>query len=326
MVFFSLAVFVSSRTVLAAPYYEGKVLKIVVGFTPGGGYDRMARLLAKHLPKHIPGKPVIVVQNMEGASSVIASNYLYNIAKPDGLTIGTFIATLPFAQLLKIEGVKFDIRKYSWIGSSAIESYVLTLRTDLPYKTIEDLKKAKDPIPLGCSGVATMDYQFPLLLKGFIGLNFKMVIYVSSAEAMLGVEKKEVVGRAGYYSSLMPFIERGVVRPWIRGRVSRPGIENLPVNEDLTTDKTGKAIMAMFSVTDIIGRPYVAPPGTPSEIMNILREAFAKVAKDPQLKEDSKKMMMDVEYTPAEEVLKIINFLLDQPEDIVKEFSKYVRF
>ena len=321
-----ISIFLPPQALLSAPYYEGKTVRIIVGFGPGGGYDRMARLLAKHLPKFIPGKPSIIVENMEGASSIIAANYLYNIAKPDGLTIGTFIATLPFAQLIKIEGVKFDIRKYSWIGSSALESYVLTLRTDSPYKTIEDLKKAKDPIPLGCSGVATMDYQFPLLLKGFLGLNLKMVVYVSSAEAMLAVEKKEVEGRAGYYSSLKPFIERGLVRPVIRGRVSTPGIENLPVNEDLTTDKMGKTLMAMFSVTDIIGRPYVAPPGTPAEVMKILWDAFAKVAKDPELKEESKKMMMDVAYTPAEEVLKIINFLLTQPEDVVKEFSKYVKF
>lgn len=326
IVFFVLGIFIFPNAPQAAPYYEGKVIKIIVGFTPGGGYDRMARLLAKHLPKYIPGKPTIIIENLPGASSIIAANYLYNIAKPDGLTIGTFIQTLPFAQIIKVEGVKFDITKYSWIGSSAVEGTVLTIRTDLPYKTFEDLQKAKDPIPLACSGVATIDYQFPLLLQGFLGLNLKMVVYVSSAEAMLAVEKKEADGRSGSYSSLKPFIERGLVRPVIRGRVSRPGIENLPVNEDLTTDKKGKAIMAMFATSDLIGRPYVAPPRTPIEVMNILRDAFSKVAKDQELKEESKKLMMDVEYTPAEEILKIINFAFNQPEDIVKEFSKYVKF
>src|SRR5574340_289513 len=97
-----------------APYYQGKVMRIIVGFTPGGGYDRMARLLAKHLPKYIPGKPSIIVENMGGASSIIAANYLYNIAKPDGLTIGIFNRALPHAQVLKMEGIKFDVRKYAW--------------------------------------------------------------------------------------------------------------------------------------------------------------------------------------------------------------------
>ncbi|MFB3884269.1 MAG: Bug family tripartite tricarboxylate transporter substrate binding protein [Thermodesulfobacteriota bacterium] len=326
MVLFVFGILVFPNAPQAAPYYEGKILRMIVGFTPGGGYDRMTRLLARHLPKHIPGKPSVIVENMEGASSIIASNYLYNIAKPDGLTIGTFNRALPFAQVIKLDGVKFDIRKYSWIGSTAVEGTVLTLRTDLPYKTVEDLRKVKEPIPLGCSGAGTLDYQFPLLLKEFVGLNLKMVIYVSSAETMLAVEKKEVDGRAGSYSSLRPFIERKVVRPWIRGRVSERGIENVPVNEDLATDKKGKAILAMFSAADLIGRPYVAPPGTPAEVMKILKEAFAKVCKDPQLKEESKKAMMEVDYTPAEEIMKVINFTFNQPEDIIKEFSKYVKF
>ena len=102
--FFVLSMFIWSGEVPAAPYYEGKMIKMIVGFSPGGGYDRMTRMLAKHLPKHIPGKPSIVVENMEGASSIIATNYMYNIAKPNGLTIGTFTRGLPFAQLIKLDG------------------------------------------------------------------------------------------------------------------------------------------------------------------------------------------------------------------------------
>ncbi len=108
---------------LAAPYYEGKVVKIIVGSEPGGGYDRMARLIAKHLPKHIPGKPTMIVENMAGAGSLIAANHIYNIAKPDGLTIGAPQRGIPFAQLTKAEGIKFDIMKYSWIGSPFCGSY-----------------------------------------------------------------------------------------------------------------------------------------------------------------------------------------------------------
>ena len=323
---FVVAILLFPFELMAAPYYEGKVLKIIVGFTPGGGYDRMARLLAKHLPKHIPGKPSIIVENMEGASSIIASNFIYNIAKPDGLTIGTFNRALPFAQLIKMEGVKFDIKKYAWIGSAAVEGTVLTMRPDVPYKTVDDLRKAKDPIPLGCSGVGTLDYQFPTLLKEYLGLNLKMVIYVSSAETMLAVERKEVDGRAGSYSSLKPFIDRGLVRPILRSKVPEAGTEKLPVDEDLATDKKAKAIFAMFSTADLIGRPYVAPPGTPAEVLNVLKDAFAKVAKDPELKEEAKKLKMDVDYTPGEEILKVIDFAFNQPEDIVKEFSKHVKF
>jgi tripartite-type tricarboxylate transporter receptor subunit TctC len=310
----------------AAPYYEGKVIKLVVGFSAGGGYDRISRILAKHLPKYIPGKPNIIIENMGGASSIIAANYLYNIAKPDGLTIGTFNRALPHAQAIKLDGIKFDIMKYAWIGSAAVEGTVLAIRTDLPYKTFDELRKAKEQVALGCSGSGTSDFQFPTLLKEFANFNYKMVIYPSSAECMLAVERKEVDGRAGSYSSLKPFIERGIIRAVIRGRVAEPGTENLPVNEDVTQDKMGKTLMAMLAAADKVGRPYVAPPKTPAEQMNILREAFAKAAKDPELQDECKKLMMEVDYTPAEECLKIVGYVITQPDDVVKEFAKHIKF
>jgi len=286
----------------------------------------MARLLGKYLPKYIPGNPTIIIENMGGASSIIAANHIYNAAKPDGLTIGTLNRAIPFAQLIKLEGVKFDVTKYAWVGSAAVEGSVFTIRAELPYKTVDDLRKAKEPLAMGSSGAGTSDYQFALINKEFLGLNLKMITYPSSAECMLAVERKEVDGRAGSFSSLKPFIDRGVVRPILRGRVTEKGMENLPLNEDLTTDPMGKTIMAMFSSGDLIGRPYVAPPGTPEDVMKILRESFAKAAKDPELMDESKKVMMEVDYTPADECLKIVTYVLSQPEEIVKEFAKFVKF
>jgi len=323
---FVLAALFLPTQLMAAPYYEGKRITIIVGFEPGGGYDRLARLLAKHLPKHIPGKPTIIVENMPGASSMIAANYLYNIAKPDGLTIGSFNQGIPFAQLQKAEGVKFDIMKFSWIGSAAAEASVLTIRPDLPCKTFDEMLRAKEPIVLGSAGPGTQTHQFPVLLQEFLGLKLKIVIYPSGSAVLLAVERKEVDSYAAFYNSLRPSIERGLVRPVIRGRVSAPGIENLPVDEDLTADNKAKTIMAMRSATDQVGRPYVAPPNTPADIMKTLRDAFDKAAKDPEVKEDSKKLMMVVEYIPTEETFRVLNYLLNQPEDMVKEFGKYIKF
>ena len=324
--FFFLALLGLTERAISAPYHEGKTLRIIVGHEVGGGYDRIGRLLARHLNKHIPGKPTILVENMPGAQTIIAANYLYNIAKPDGLTIGSFDRGLPFSQLLKLEGVKFDITKFSWIGSAASETMILALRTDLPYKNVEDIQKAKEPIYLAGVGAGASDTQFPILLKEFCGFNIKLIDYPSSAASMLAIERKEVDGRAGSYSSLKPFIERGLMRPMVRSRVTGPEVANLPVNEDLTTNKVGKAIMAMLASADRVGRPYVAPPKTPGDIMTILRDAFSKVIQDPALKEDAKKMMMSLEYTNAEETLKILTDLMNQPDDVVKEFSKYIKF
>ena len=326
VVFFLLSLFVTPAVSLAAPYYEGKTIVIVVGFGIGGGYDRMSRLIAKYLPKYLPGKPTIIIDNMPGAGSIIAANRIYNLEKPNGLTIGCINRGIPYSQLLKSTGVKFDLRKFAWIGSAGSEATVLAVRSDLPYKTFDDIRKVKEPIHMGVTGLAANDTQFTVLAKEFLGLNAKLVTYSAIPELMLAVARKEVDGRSGTYSSLRLFIEGGELRPLLRGRVAERGIENLPVNEDFTTDKKAKTILALQSAPDRMGRPYVLTPGTPPEIMKIMKDAFLKASKDPALIEESKKMKMDFEYVSAEECLKTVNFILNQPEDIVKEFSKYIKF
>ena len=196
--------------------FSGKTVTIIVGYKAGGGYDATARMIARHLPKHLPGKPTVIVQNMPGANSIIAANHMYNVAKPDGLTIGTFNRNLPIAQLTKVEGVKYDVTKFQWIGSAANESTVLAIRTDLPYKSFDELRKAKETVVIGSTGPGANTHDFPLLLKEVLGLNFKIVSgYSSSADIMLAVERKEVDGRAGSYTSLRPFIDRNLVRPLV---------------------------------------------------------------------------------------------------------------
>jgi tripartite-type tricarboxylate transporter receptor subunit TctC len=313
-------------SVWAQPY-AGKTVTIVVGYKPGGGYDRTARILARHLPNHIPGKPAIIVQNMPGANSLIAANHVYNVARPDGLTIGTFNRNLPLAQLLKVDGVKFDMTKFAWIGSAASESTILAIRTDLPYRTLEDLKKADKPIIIGATGPGANTYDFPLLLKELLGFNFKVVSgYSSSSDIMLAIERKEVDGRAGSFSSIRPFIDRKLVRPMLRARASEPGIENLPVDETLAPNARAKAIMALRSAPEVIGRPYVMTPGTPPEMLRTMREAFVKAIADPALVAEAKKAKAELEYVSGDEAVKVMKEVLDQPEDVIKEFSKYIKF
>lgn len=321
----ALTMLVPLSETFAAPYYEGKTIRLIVGNSPGGGYDRLARLFAKHLPKYIPGRPTVIVENMPGGATIIAANYIYNVAKPNGLTLGALGRGLPFAQLLKAEGVKFDMAKYAWIGSTAVEATVLGLRAELPYKTVHDLLKASSPVIIGTTGPAESSHQFCTLLKEFLGLNLKLINYVSGADVNLAMERKEVDGRAASYSGLKPYIERGFLRPVIRGRVAEPGVEKLPVDEDLVSDPIGKTIMSLRSAPERMGRPYVTAPKTPADILNILRTAFAKVAKDPEVQEESRKLMMQVEYVSGEECLKISNYILNQPEKIVREVGKYIK-
>lgn len=307
--------------------YEGKTVTIVVGFKTGGGYDRTARILARHLPKYLPGKPNVIVQNMPGANSIIAANHVYSVAKPDGLTIGTFNRNLVLAQLTNVSGVKFDMTKYAWIGSAASESTVLAIRSDLPYKNFEELRKSGKTLVIGATGPGANTYDFPLLLKELLGADLKIVSgYSSSSDIMLAIERKEVDARAGSYSSLQAFVERGLVRPIIRARAVEPGIEKLPVDESLAPNARAKAIMALRSAPEVVGRPFVMTPGTPEPLLKLMREAFAKAIKDPELVAESKKAKMDLEYMPGDEALKIIREVLSQPKDVVDEFGKYIKF
>jgi tripartite-type tricarboxylate transporter receptor subunit TctC len=313
-------------TVLAQ-YYAGKTLTIVVGYKTGGGYDATARLLARHLPKHIPGKPAVIVQNMPGANSLIAANHVYSVAKPDGLTIATFNRNLPIAQLLNVAGVKFDMTKFAWIGSAASESTVLAIRTDLPYRSFEDLRKADKTVVIGATGPGANTYDFPLLLRELLGANLKIVSgYSSSSDIMLAIERKEVDGRAGSYTSLRPFIDRDLVRPVVRARASEAGIEKLPVDESLAPNPRAKAIMALRSAPEVIGRPYVMPPGTPEEHVRTMREAFVKAIQDAELMAEAKKAKMELEFVSGDEAVKVMKEVLSQPKDVIDEFSKYIKF
>src|SRR5437667_1230346 len=309
------------------PLFAGKTVTIIVGYNPGGGYDLVARLVARYLPKDLPGNPTIVVQHMPGAKSGSAANHVYAVAKPDGLALGAFNRNLVLGQLVKAPGIRFDMAKFAWIGSPASETTVLTIRNDLPYRTPADLTRADPAVIVGATGPGASTYDFPLLLKALAKLNLRIISgYPSSADIMLAVERKEVDGRAGSYTSLRPFIDRGLVRPVVRARATEPGIEKLPVDEDLATAPRAKAIMALRSGPEIVGRPYVMPPGTPDALVKIVREAFVRVARDPELVDEATRAKMEIEYVSDVEALKIIREVLGQPRDVVDEFSKYIKF
>ena len=307
--------------------FEGKTVTIVVGFKAGGGYDRLARVLARHLPKYLPGSPNVIVQNMPGANSITSANHVFNVAKPDGLTLGSFNRNLVLAQLTKVPGVKFDLTKFAWVGSPASESTVLAVRSDLPYKSFDDLKKAGKTLVAGATGPGANTYDFPLLLRELLGIDLKIVSgYPGSSDIMLALERKEVDMRAGSYSSMRPFIERGVVRPLIRGSAVEAGIEKLPVDEDLAPNARAKAVMELRSAPEIVGRPYVLTPGTPDDIVQTMRGAFAKALKDPELLAEAKKNKMRLKFMPGDEALKVVTNVLAQPKEVVDEFGKYIKF
>ncbi len=201
------------------PFFQGKTIRFVVGYQSGDSHDLWARAYARHMGKHIPGNPTFVVQNMTGAGSMIAANHIYNIAKPDGLTMGTFAPGLYLAQLTGSKEVKFDWAKFSWIGSPEQDGNVLFMRADAPYKTIEDIRKANEPPKCSATGVGTSGHLIPRLLEETLNLKFRLVTgYAGGAEQDLALERGEVHCRAitiAAYFSREPFVswyKKGFVR------------------------------------------------------------------------------------------------------------------
>ena len=179
------------------PFYQGKTITVVAGVSAGSAYDLYARLMAQFMGKYIPGNPSFIVQNMTGAGSIIGANYVYNVSKPDGLTIGAIQPSIYFNQLMKQKEVKYDWAKFGWIGSSDKSDYLLYMRADLPYKTLADVRKAKEPPKCGSTGAGTSGSYMPKLLEETLGTKFTIVAgYQGGGEIDLAVERGELQCRA----------------------------------------------------------------------------------------------------------------------------------
>jgi tripartite-type tricarboxylate transporter receptor subunit TctC len=263
---------------------------------------------------------------MPGAAHLLATNNVFNVAKPDGLTILAANPNVAIAQLSKIEQVRFDVRKFQWLGSSGADGVMFSIRPDLPYKSADEIKKADRELIAGTTGPGSNAHDFPLLLKEFAGFKLKLVPgYPSNSDVLLALERKEVDAWSALATTIKLAADRGAVRPLVRGRVALPGFENLPIDEDLATSALGKSLMAIKSIPGAIGRAFAVPPATPSDRVAQLRDAFAKAIKDPELIEEAKKAKIEVQYISPEQVLKDFNALMNQTPDTLKEMGKYIK-
>jgi tripartite-type tricarboxylate transporter receptor subunit TctC len=308
-----------------ANFYEGKTVTIMIG-AKSGSLEIAAQVVAHHLGKYLPGKPTVIVQHMPGAAHLLATNNVFNLAKPDGLTILAANPNVAIAQLSKVEQVRFDVRKFQWLGSSGADGVMFSIRSDLPYKSFDELKKADKELVAGTTGPGSNAHDFPLLLKEFAGLKVKLVSgYPANSDVLLAIERKEVDAWSALGTTIKLAADRGAVRPLIRGRTPVPGFENLPVDEDLATSPLGKSLMSIKALPLAIGRAFAAAPATPADRVAMLREAFAKALKDPDLIAEAKKAKIDISHIPHDKVQKDFEALLNQTPETLKEMGKYIK-
>ncbi|HVO92227.1 MAG TPA: tripartite tricarboxylate transporter substrate-binding protein [Terriglobales bacterium] len=308
-----------------ANFYEGKTVTVLIG-AKSGSLEIAGQIVSHHLGKYLPGKPAVIMQHMPGAAHLLATNNVFNVAKPDGLTILAANPNVAIAQLSKVEQVRFDVRKFQWLGSSGADGVMFSIRPDLPYKTIDELKKADKELIAGTTGPGSNAHDFPLLLKEFAGIKLKLVSgYPANSDVLLAIERKEVDAWSALATTIKLAADRGAVRPLVRGRVALAGFENLPVDEDLATSALGKSLMAIKSIPGAIGRAFAVAPGTPLDRVAILRDAFAKAVKDPDLIAEAKKAKIEMQFISPEQVLKDFNALMNQTPETLKEMGKYIK-
>jgi len=317
-----------------APFYQGKTISIIVGTKAGDAYDLYARLLAYHMPKYIPGNPNIIVQNMPGAASLIAANYVYNVAKPDGLAIGAIYPALYFDQLIGRKEIRFDWTKFAWIGSPVTSNHLFYIRADTPYKNMDDVRKASEPPKCGATGTTSTAYYVPKLLEEVIGTKFNIVMgYQAGQDIDLAVERGEVVCRAFTITAFFarePFHtwrKKGFVRVLVQtGRKRDPRLPDVPTIYELMdrykAPDSARRLATLVLAAGDFGRPYVFPPATPGDRVKIVRQAFAKTINDPDITADAQKKKLEIDPTTGEELEALAKEVIAQPPEIIERMRK----
>jgi len=312
-----------------SPFYQGKTITVVAAASAGSAYDLYARLMAQFMGKHIPGNPNFIVQNMAGAGSIIGANYLYSVAKSDGLTIGAIQPSIYFNQLLKQPEVRYDWSKFTWLGSSDKSDHLLYMRADLPIKSLADVRRAKEPPKCGSTGAGTSGSYLPKLLEETLGTKFTIVAgYKGGAEIDLATERGELHCRAltiQAYHSREPYHtwrKTGFARILIQtGKTRDPRIADAPtiyelMNEYKTPEAERALLPLVFAASDF-GRPIVAPPGVPPDRIKILREAFLKTMNDPDLLVEAKRKNLDITPSAGEELEALAKQVMAQTPAVV---------
>jgi len=337
VLFASLALAPFARADAIADFYKGRTITLIVGYGPGGGYDLYARLMARHLGRHIPGNPTIVVRNMPGAGSLRATNYLYTVAPRDGATIGSFARDMPLLAILRTNAAAvFDPRRFTWLGSSSDfsnDAYLLVVRQDAPVKSIDDARRpGGPPIVLGGTAEGTTGSDVPLVLRDTLGINIKLVTgYPDNGAIFLAVDRGEVNGRTVDLSSMKS------LRPeWLspEGRMHalvqfaratrHPEFADVPTARELARDGDARALIELAELSYKISRPFAAPPNVPAERAKALQLAFMAVHSDPQYRDEAAKLRLEISAIGSREALDVIDRIATASPSVLDHLRKLI--
>ena len=315
-------------------FVKGKQMRIVVGLSTGGGYDRAARLIARYLGKYIPGNPDLVVQNMPGAGSVTAANYVWGVAKPDGLTLLAPHNNFYLSQLSGQKEVHFDLPKFQWIGSLENDDMMIFSRADAPFKSMSEIVRTRESPKCGSTGVGSSDYVMSKILEETIGAKIQHVTgYPGSSEIAIAMERGEVLcmgltistyyGREPFLSWLKTKFVRFLAQS---GRQRDSRVADAPtiyeLMEEFKTPATKRRVAEAMLQGGEWARPLMAPPATPADRVALLRNAYEKAAKDPELVAEAKKLRIEVTLVRGEKLQAMAKEVMTQPPEVTAQIKK----
>ncbi len=311
-------------------FFAGKTIRIIVAYSPGGGFDAYSRMLARHMPRHIPGNPTVVVQNRPGAGGLITSNFLYNRAKPDGLTIGNWIGGLILQQYLGSKGVRFDAAKFEWIGAPVRIHNVCMTHKRSGIVDLATWRAAKAPVKFGGGRPGSTTWDIPRILINHTDLPTKLIEgYGGTAPVRLAAERGELAGVCASWE--------GLKNPWAaalkKGDVKvvlqlvdkpHPALANVPLAKDQMKTDEGRLVLktVVHDIGGSLNRPYSLPPGTPKDRVMILRRAFDAATKDPELLAEAKKSKFDISAVSGEEVERLVADIAKLPAELMATIKK----
>ena len=311
----------------ADQFYKGKTLTILSGHSAGGAYSAYARLLERHMGRHIPGNPTTVLKFMEGATGLTLANWLYNVGPKDGLSFGIFHERIGLEPLVSPQGANFDGRKFTWIGSAAKQTSVCFTRPESKVKSVADARNLA--IPVGASAAAGSDSVMPRMMNAMLGTKFQIILGYGGNDISLAVERGEVEGRCGFgWASLK------TTRPdWAEQRKinliaqfsykPHPELKDVPLMMDLVTKEDDKRALQLIFATQEMGRPFAAPPGVPADRVTALRKAFLETLKDPAFMAEAKKLDLEIEPITGEEITELLVDLYNTPKEIVERVNSF---
>jgi tripartite-type tricarboxylate transporter receptor subunit TctC len=301
------------RPVEAQSFYEGKTVRVIVGLAPGGGFDTYARLIARHLGRHVPGNPAVVVENMTGAGSLVSANHVYRVARPDGLTIGNFNGPLMLGQLVGQPGIEFDARKFEFVGAAVKEDVVCAVTRASGVTSMETWMTARTPVKLGGVAPGGSPDNTARTLKAALGLPIQVVSgYKGTAEIRLAAEGGELHGGCWSWESMRvtwrKALEAGEVVPVVQVTPRPfPDLPSVPLAINLAkTEEARGLIRAGVQNSSAFARPFVLPPGTPKDRVQLLRRAFQDTLKDPAFVAEAEKAKLAIDPVTGEELDRLV--------------------